>query len=75
MHEFTPGRSINAEFLGAPGISFQTLGVSASRDSAITTVGAKVALAPGLSANGSFTGRFSGRQTSYGGFAGLQLSW
>jgi outer membrane autotransporter protein len=75
VHEFNPQRSLTAAFAGAPGAPFRVFGVAASRDAAQTIAGASVSLSRTVSLFGSFTGQFSGVETSVGGFGGLRVNW
>ena len=75
VHEFNPTRSINAAFLAAPDVPFKVYGVSASRNAALTSIGGTLGLTRQLSLLASFNGQFSGVETAYGGFGGLQLTW
>ncbi len=75
MHEFNPQRSLTAAFVAAPNVPFQVLGVSASRDSAVTGLDGKLSLTQSVALLGSVTGRFSGVETAVGGFGGLQATW
>ena len=75
MHEFDPTRSIDAAFVAAPDASFKVYGVSASRDAAITKVGATLGITRHLSLLANASGQFSGVETAYGFFGGAQLAW
>ncbi|MBV8915684.1 MAG: hypothetical protein JOZ05_21935 [Acetobacteraceae bacterium] len=44
VHEFNPTRSVTAALIGAPSVPFRSLGTSALRDSALTTLDTKLSL-------------------------------
>ncbi len=75
VHEFSPQRSATTAFLAAPNVPFRVLGVSASRDSALTSLDVKLLLTRNVALLGNFTGRFSGIETAVGGFGGVQVIW
>ncbi len=75
VHEFNPTRSVNAAFVAAPDVPFKVTGVAASRDAALTNIGGTLSLARQLSLLASVNGQFSGVETSYGGFGGIQFTW
>ncbi|MBV8914604.1 MAG: autotransporter domain-containing protein, partial [Acetobacteraceae bacterium] len=75
VHEFNPQRSVTAAFVAAPNVPFQSLGMSASRDSALTSLDATLSVNRNVALLASFTGRFSGVETAVGGFGGVQVTW
>lgn len=75
VHNFNPDRSLTGAFVAAPDVPFTVQGLSASANAAQVGLGAKLSLTSNVALRGYFTGRFSGVETAYGGFGGLQVTW
>ena len=74
VHEFKPGRAIDAAFMALPA-ALTVDGPRAASDAARIDAGAELAINPNAWLFASFDGEFSGRSQSYAGKAGAKMSW
>ena len=75
VHDFNPDRTIAATFQALPAASFVVGGATQAQNAALTSAGAEVSWANGLSAAATFEGEFSDVSRSYGGKGTLRYQW
>jgi outer membrane autotransporter protein len=75
VHDFDPGRRINAAFQTLPGASFTVAGAAAPRDAALTSAVAEMRLRNGVTLIGKFDGEFANRARTLAGTGTLRYAW
>ncbi len=75
VHDYDTNRIANATFTTLPGASFMVNGASATPDSALTSLGAKVAMADHWTLTGKVDGEFGGGSTTYAVTGKLSKAW
>jgi len=74
-HDWVSDPSLTAQFQELPGASFVVNGAAPARDSALTTAGAEVRLASGLSFLAKFDGEFASHSSTYAGTGIVRCTW
>ncbi|HTJ01270.1 MAG TPA: autotransporter outer membrane beta-barrel domain-containing protein, partial [Methylovirgula sp.] len=74
-HDFVSNPSLNAAFQALPGTNFTVYGAPIPHDSALTSVGAEMRLAPNWSVLAKFDGEFAGTAQTYAGTGTLKYTW
>ncbi|MGH6770434.1 MAG: autotransporter outer membrane beta-barrel domain-containing protein, partial [Xanthobacteraceae bacterium] len=75
VHDYDPGRRINAAFQTLPGAAFTVDGAAAPKNAALTSAVAELKLRNGVTLIGKVDGEFSGRSTTYAGTGTLKYAW
>jgi outer membrane autotransporter protein len=75
VHDFDPGRRINAAFQTLPGGGFTVDGAAAPKNSALTSAAAELRLRNGVTLIGKVDSEFSGRATAYAATGTLKYAW
>ncbi len=75
VHDFSPNRQITASFNVAPGFLFNTIGTSASADSAQIVVGSELAVSKQVTLFNSFSAQLSSQSQAYAGTGGIRVAW
>jgi autotransporter-associated beta strand protein len=74
-HDWVDDPALSAAFQALPGSSFVVNGAPVPHDSALTTVGAELHLAPQWTLIGKFDGEFAASAQIYAGSGTLRYSW
>jgi outer membrane autotransporter protein len=74
-HDWVSDPTLAAVFQALPGASFVVNGATPAKDSALTSAGAELRLANGVSLLGKFDGEFASRSSTYGGTGTVRYSW
>jgi uncharacterized protein with beta-barrel porin domain len=62
-------------FESLPGASFVVNGATPAQDSLLTSVGAELRLASGITLLAKFEGEFASREFTYGGTGAVRYTW
>lgn len=74
-HEFSPNRSLTADFQAIPGAAFAVRGASAAADNALVSVGSELRFRNGVSLSATFDAELARRTHLYAGTGTLRYSW
>jgi outer membrane autotransporter protein len=74
-HDFVDTPSLSTVFEALPGASFTVLGAPIPHDSALTSAGAELYIAPRWSLLAKFDGEFARRAQTYAGTGTLRYTW
>jgi uncharacterized protein with beta-barrel porin domain len=74
-HDFVSNPALSAGFEALPGAGFTVFGAPIPHDSALTTVGAQLFLAPNWSLLAKFEGEFAAGSQTYAGTGTLRYTW
>jgi outer membrane autotransporter protein len=74
-HDFVSNPALSAVFESLPGASFTVFGAPIPHDSALTTMGAQLFLAPNWSLLAKFEGEFAASSQTYAGTGTLRYTW
>jgi outer membrane autotransporter protein len=74
-HDWVTDPVLAATFQTLPGASFVVNGATPVKNSALTSAGAELRLANGISLIGKFEGEFAGRAQTYGGTGTVRYVW
>jgi outer membrane autotransporter protein len=74
-HDWVSDPTLAAVFQTLPGASFIVNGATASKNSALTSAGAELRLANGVSLLGKFDGEFASHSTTYAGTGTVRYTW
>ena len=67
--------TLGAVFQTLPGASFVVNGATPAKNSALTSAGAELRLANGVTLIGKFDGEFASRSSTYAGTGPIRYSW
>jgi outer membrane autotransporter protein len=74
-HDWISDPTLTPLFQALPGANFVVNGAAPARDSALTSVGAEVRLANGVSLLGKFDGEFAAHSSTYAGTGTVRYTW
>ena len=74
-HEFERERSTESAFISAPEVSFEIQGAQPPEDALRGTIGVDLAIGRNWSIFGTYDYDYAGRDHSYSGLGGINLSW
>jgi autotransporter-associated beta strand protein len=74
-HDWISDPTLAAVFQTLPGASFIVNGATPAKNSALTSAGAEVRLANGVTLIGKFDGEFASRSSTYAGTGTVRYSW
>jgi outer membrane autotransporter protein len=74
-HDWVSDPTLAAVFQTLPGAGFIVNGAAPAKNSALTSAGAELRLANGLSLIGKFDGEFASRSSTYAGTGTVRYSW
>jgi autotransporter-associated beta strand protein/T5SS/PEP-CTERM-associated repeat protein len=74
-HDWVSDPTLGAVFQALPGASFIVNGAAPAKNSALTSAGAELRLANGVTLIGKFDGEFASRSSTYAGTGTIRYSW
>jgi outer membrane autotransporter protein len=74
-HDWVSDPTLAAVFQALPGASFIVNGATPAKNSALTSAGAELRLANGLSLIGKFDGEFAIHSSTYAGTGAVRYTW
>jgi uncharacterized protein YhjY with autotransporter beta-barrel domain len=74
-HEFNPDRGVDSTMISSPEVSFSPEGAFVARDAALVDAGLKLDVTEHTGLFAYFNGAFGDNSQSYGGNAGVKISW
>ena len=74
-HDWVSDPTLGAVFQALPGASFIVNGAAPAKNSALTSAGAELRLANGVTLIGKFDGEFASRSSTYAGTGTVRYSW